>query len=182
VIGVLVAQDGENRRRLSTESWRRARERRERIAAELERLLRVARRYYDLTMEWTPPTKMTAEQISKINGELRDLTSELLTLNVRLRLEGVTEVLEPLQDIVSSHMVFRIALGQMEGSADTAKAFEVAVKHQAQISSRLAELEKKLPEMLEKMLPVQPDIAQPARGGRRYWIRRSRDWWTQPSP
>jgi hypothetical protein len=174
----LITQHREDERRRVAEEWRRASERRARLAEEFQRLLLLGNRFYGLTQEWRAMEQMSPEDKSAMTQRMRDLQTDYEVLQVRLRLEGVPDLIEPLQGIVDNHRVFRGLVEQLADPKITtggAERFDEAIKRQSAISAWVGELEKRLPVLLDELQPA--EAARPSMRSRSYWTKRAIQWW-----
>lgn len=143
------------------EAWRRASDKRQRLAAEFERVLRGANQLAALVgpLNWTPANMRPPEQLDRINQKVTEMFGELQLADARLRLEGVPDVAQRMQDLAGHYRRFQVGLGLLGDPAARGGGvnfFDQLNVESAAIVAGRNELEQLLPQILAAILPDAP--------------------------
>lgn len=177
VVGVAVAvliQWREDQRAHTTERWDQATAKRERLRAEFERVLSAAYSFQAMTSPfvWVNPATLPEGDYKTRLTTLVDMAYEDLRLaDVRLRLEGATEVVGKIDELASEFGIFQRDL------ASPGRESDVTIKdlweRREKIGGLVIPLDATLQQHLDALTPPEP-LPQPP--GFHKWIRDIVDW------
>jgi hypothetical protein len=161
LIVTLVAQARSDRRSRREERWRQDTARRERLRVQFERSLSSAFRFSDLVAPMSPmwKTKLTEEEVARIEPFLDQALTDAAVADVALRLEGEASALAAIRSIRDHFLKFRLAVRFQDMPAKL-KALEQgrddALDAATAIASELPDLEAALLKQLEALVPPGP--------------------------
>lgn len=177
VVGVAVAvliQWREDQRAHTAERWDQATARRERLRAEFERVLSAAYSFQAITSPFVwvnPKTLPEGAYKTRLTKFVAKAYEDLRLADVRLRLEGATEVVGKVEELAREFGQFQDGLGSR--SRDSDATVTALREHQEKINELVAPLDAKLQRHLDALTPPDPLPGPP---GFHKWIQDVLDW------
>lgn len=172
IVGVAVAvliQWNETQRAHTSERWKQATAKRERLRAEFERVLSGAYAFASLTSPfvWVNPRTLPAGNYKdQLTSLVIKATEDLRLAYVRLRLEGATDVVTAINDLAFEFELFQRNLADKQPLKE---AWESAQK----INALVGPLDVTLQKQLDALTPPDP---LPVRSSFRQWVSEIWRW------
>lgn len=166
----LIAQSRQDDRLRQSEEWRQLAAKQERLRKEFATTLRLVYTIDADTGMYQSGPQSKDPNYAKRRAEIGALYEEARLADIRLRLEGATDVWRAVHEVVGQHQRFREALKVLDDSESSDEA-KVAAKADLQSAheavSAIAEtLHETLAEELDRLTPP----GQPPEGGLRSWL------------
>ena len=172
IVGVAVAvlvQWNETQRAHTAERWEQATAKRERLRAEFERVLRSAYAFEAMTSPFiwvNPQTLPPGDYRDRLIALVNAATEDLKLADVRLRLEGATDVVKVIHELSLAFQQFQRGLADKEPLKTT---YAIAQR----ITALVEPLDVTLQSQLDVLTPPDP---LPERRGFRQWVSEVLDW------